>query len=138
MTHAAVEIVRGKVNQVAQSLKQDINRQAVEAAGQNPEGSLALKPWMAGLYLESEAVETAKRLIDEAADGGKQLNKSEFCSVRNSLVVQLLLSNAKRSGDIAALRRNDVMEATVAPDQPDQAAEIYVSVLVLSKIYKCC
>jgi hypothetical protein len=35
MTNAAVEIVRGKVNQVAQSLKQDVNRQAYSLQGKD-------------------------------------------------------------------------------------------------------
>lgn len=117
--------VEWKRKNVIKSLLEDINREAVETAGQNPEGALALEPWMAGEYLEGAMPLIARELLHKAV-AGIVLNSTEYCAVRNSLALQLMLTNFKRAGDVANLTREAV---TTAKYEDDGGQEFYVSIL---------
>lgn len=124
MTSDHVAQIAAKVKLITQSLQRDIGREAVEAAGQNPEGSLPLQPWMAGGYLEGNQPLMARELLHRHL-AGDELKRNEFCAVRNCLALQLLLSNFKRAGDISSLERNAILEARC--ESEEEGVEIFVS-----------
>ncbi|XP_053377574.1 uncharacterized protein LOC123529110 [Mercenaria mercenaria] len=125
MTTHDLDTVCQKVITIAQTLRQDINRQAVEEAGQNPDGAIQLQPWMAGKYLEGVERDVARQLIHREI-GGEPLSPREWCAVRNSLILQLLVSNFKRSGDLSHLERSVVPEAKVDPSGPNDGVEVFI------------
>ena len=82
-------------------------------------------------YLESTRLEGVRALLGEAA-AGRELTRAERTDVRNSLALQILLTNAKRAGDVTHLRRDDVrkMESVDGGD-----VEIEVSIIDLIFLY---
>lgn len=127
--------VKQKMLTIASSLKEDINRQAVEEAGQAEEGALQLEPWMVGAYLDGPDREICRGLIQRAAIHHEPLTNREFCSVRNSLVLQLLVTNFKRAGDLSHLKRDTVLNATA---DAESGSEMYVSIRHLCvQCYRC-
>lgn len=72
-------------------------------------------------YLEGTMPAIARELIHKSLHG-LTLTKAEFFTVRNSLVLQLMLANFKRAGDIANLRR----EAISTAKYEDNDGEFYV------------
>ena len=106
---------------VSKSLKEDvlIAKVASHARG---EDIVDLEPAQIAKYLDGQRPTRARRVI-EKAERGEQLSRAEKMDARNILCLQLLLSNAKRAGDITHLRRADVL-AAVAVDGTDIEIEV--------------
>ncbi|XP_071123927.1 uncharacterized protein [Mytilus edulis] len=107
---------------VSKSLKEDvlIAKVASHARG---EDILDLEPAQIAKYLDGQRPTRARTVI-EKAERGEQLSRAEKMDARNILCLQLLLSNAKRAGDITHLRRADVL-AAVAVDGTDIEIEVF-------------
>ena len=66
---------------------------------------LNLEPGQVAAYLESRRIEAVGALLGESATG-RELSRAERTDVRNSLALQILLTNAKRTGDVTYKREH--------------------------------
>ncbi|XP_063435482.1 uncharacterized protein LOC134716416 [Mytilus trossulus] len=100
-----------KLKNMAKSLKEDINKRLVErqAAG---ELDIAIEGWMVGSYLSGDRHSFLHNILEEA--GTRALTQPEQLEVRNCLMTLLILTNAKRAGDITHLTRDQVVKAKSA------------------------
>jgi hypothetical protein len=80
-------------------------------------------------YLESGRIQGVRALLEESA-AGRELSRAERTDVRNSLALQILLTNAKRAGDVTHLRRADVMSA-----QSVESGDVEIEVSIIDLIF---
>ena len=122
-----LKTVEEKMKNVGKSLRTDVLKDKVERHARGDD-KLDLEPAQVAAYLESTRLEGVRALLGEAA-AGRELTRAERTDVRNSLALQILLTNTKRAGDVTHLRREDVkkMESVDGGD-----VEIEVSIIDLN------
>ena len=103
-----LKTVAEKMKNISKSLRTDVLKDKVERHARG-EDKLDLEPAHVAAYLESTRLERVRALLGESA-AGRELTRAERTDVRNSLALQILLTNAKRAGDVTHLRRDDVMK----------------------------
>jgi hypothetical protein len=110
-----------KIKNMTKSLKGDVLKDRVERHSRG-EDQLDLEPKQVASYLEGDRPRHASNLLQRAASG-ISLTRVQSLQVRNSLCLQLLLTNAKRVGDVTHLRREAVLNA-----KSDKGSDIEVEV----------
>ena len=106
---------------ISASLQEDVHREAVKAHAEGRD-VLTLEEWMVGGYLASSRVrKTRERLGEEPCS----MTGQEKLEARDCLVVQLLLTNTKRAGDITHIKASSIRELRVK--EGEELAEFYVS-----------
>ena len=109
MVSSQLKRIEEKIKNVAKSLRTDVLKDKVERHARG-EDQLDLEPGQVAGYLEGIRVKMVEALLGEAA-AGSELSRPERTDARNSLALQILLTNAKRAGDVTHLRRADVIKA---------------------------
>ena len=104
-----LKTIQEKIKNIAKSLRSDVLKDKVERHARG-EDKLDLEPGQVAGYLEGTRVQMVEALLGESA-AGNELSRAERTDVRNSLALQILLTNAKRAGDVTHLRREDVINA---------------------------
>lgn len=115
--------IHAKMKNISKSWKQDVLKDKVQRHASG-ESQLDLEPAHVAEYLEGKQVEAAAGLLRQSAEG-RQLSRTERVSIRNTLALQIVLTNAKRSGDVTHLRREAVMNAS-SPDGGDVEIEVCI------------
>ena len=113
-----------RVKNIGKSLRTDVLKDKVERHARGDD-KLDLEP----AYLESRRIEGVRALLGESA-AGRELSRAERTDVRNSLALQILLTNAKRAGDVTHLRRADVMAA-----QSVEGGDVEIEVSIIDLIF---
>ena len=83
-----------------------------------------LEPWMISNYVSGPRPRLASKILRKAEVGAK-LTRTEKLAARNCLMLQCLLPNARRSGDITHLNKDVVLEAPV-PKERTKKVELNV------------
>ena len=116
-----------RIKNIGKSLRTDVLKDKVERHARGDD-KLDLEPGQVAAYLESGRIQGARALLEESA-AGRELSRAERTDVRNSLALQILLTNAKRAGDVTHLRRADVMSA-----QSVEGADVEIEVSIIDLI----
>jgi hypothetical protein len=116
-----------RVKNIGKSLRTEVLKDKVERHARGDD-KLDLEPGQVAAYLESRRIEGVRALLGESA-AGRELSRAERTDVRNSLALQILLTNAKRAGDVTHLRRADVMAA-----QSVEGGDVEIEVSIIDLI----
>jgi hypothetical protein len=116
-----------RIKNIGKSLRTDVLKDKVERHARGDD-KLDLEPGQVAAYLESGRIQGVRALLEESA-AGRELSRAERTDVRNSLALQILLTNAKRAGDVTHLRRADVMSA-----QSVEGADVEIEVSIIDLI----
>ena len=73
---------------------------------------IAIEGWMVGSYLSGDRHSFLHNMLEDA--GTRKLTAPEQLEVRNCLMTLLILTNAKRAGDITHLTKDQVVKAKSA------------------------
>jgi hypothetical protein len=122
-----LKTLQERVKNIGKSLRTDVLKDKVEHHARGDD-KLDLEPGQVAAYLESRRIDRMKALLGESA-AGRELSRAERTDVRNSLALQILLTNAKRAGDVTHLRRADVMAA-----QSVEGGDVEIEVSIIDLI----
>lgn len=107
LTTEELNTIGAKIKNISKTLKEDVLKDRVERHARG-EDRLDIEPAQVAAYLEGERPRRASQLLQQLEEG-HTISQRDKLDIRNTLCLQLLLTNAKRAGDVTHLRRQSIM-----------------------------